>query len=234
MRRYQHLFFDLDHTIWDFETNSRATLAHLFVSMGLRELGIPDVTTFLEVYHPINHRMWGEFERGEITRIELRIGRFLQTLAHFGKPDIDLANAIAENYLNDLPLQTNLFDGAAEVLHILKERDYQLHLITNGFTKVQIDKLERAGIRDYFTHIITSELAQTNKPHPEIFHLALQTANATLAESIMIGDNPHADMLGAKKVGMDRILFNTNQHPVEVDVTHESSCLRELIDWFRA
>ncbi len=227
-KEYKHLFFDLDHTLWDFETNSVVTLKRVYDSFDLLSKGINDREKFISNYQAINIEMWGQFERGEITRTELRVGRFYKLLCSYNIPDFQFATTIAEAYLHLLPEQKALFPGTVELLNYLKAKPYQLHLITNGFTKVQQHKIDNCGIAPYFTHLITSEMANANKPHPEIFEFALNKSGALIEHSIMIGDNPYADMLGAAKMGMDRILFNTNALPMEVEVTHEIQELLQL------
>jgi putative hydrolase of the HAD superfamily len=226
--KYKHLFFDLDHTLWDFETNSMVTLKNIFKEFRMVEKGIEDREVFIQAYKKINIDMWGQFERGEITRSELRVGRFFKLLSAYKLPDFKFATSIADAYLHQLPEQKALFDGTEEILLYLKNKNYELHLITNGFTKVQEHKLVNSGIDHYFTHLITSEMANANKPQAAIFEFALTKSNAVISESMMIGDNPFADMLGASKMGMDRILFNSNNLPMEIEVTHEIKHLLEL------
>ncbi|HPF93544.1 MAG TPA: HAD-IA family hydrolase [Tenuifilaceae bacterium] len=103
-----------------------------------------------------------------------------------------------------------------------------LHIITNGFNEVQFTKLELCGLSSYFTKVITSEISGYHKPRPEAFGYTLSSANARKAESIMIGDDLEADILGAKAFGIDQIFFNPNREQHGHSVTHEITSLLEL------
>jgi putative hydrolase of the HAD superfamily len=158
----------------------------------------------------------------------VKLNRFLFTLNEFNCNDFELAKALDHEYLQLLPLQNYLFDDAIEVLDFLFPK-YQLHIITNGFLEVQTQKLKNSNLDKYFCEVITSEEANANKPNIEIFNFAFAKTKATALNSIMIGDNPFADMQGALNVGMDRILFNTMKHEHQIPVTKEISSLKELI-----
>jgi putative hydrolase of the HAD superfamily len=225
---YTHLFYDLDHTLWDFETNSVVTLKNIYKEFELSYKGMENREEFIKAYQQINIDMWGQFERGEITRSELRVGRFFKLISSYQLPDFNFATALADAYLHQLPEQKALFEGAIDLLQYLQNKGYHMHLITNGFTTVQEHKIKNSGISHFFTHLITSEMVNANKPNKEIFEYALRKSGAQVNESVMIGDSPYADMVGASRVGMDRILFNTNALPLEIDVTHEIKSLTEL------
>ncbi len=227
--KYRHLFFDLDHTLWDFEKNSMETLQELFQLYQLDGQGIP-FSRFVEIYHGHNKIMWQQFEAGKINRIELRIGRFHKTLMEFRIDDYTKAARMAEVYLEILPEKTNLMPGCKQLLEHLVP-NYQLHLITNGFTKVQKKKLHNADLLTFFVQLITSEDAKAQKPEKEIFDYAYNLTGARPHESLMIGDNPTADMGGAFHSGMDRIFFNpTGMEKCAVPINLEISDLRELIN----
>ena len=88
--------------------------------------------------------------------------------------------------------------------------NYNLHIITNGFKEVQHGKLVNSKINTYFKTVTNSEMVGVKKPNPKIFDFALQVANANAEQSIMIGDNYEADVLGAINIGMDAIFFDIN------------------------
>lgn len=206
MSRYRHLFFDLDHTLWDFTANSRSTLAELYADAGLGSMGVASAEVFIEVYEEVNQGLWRRYEAGRLHRDVLRVLRFRNTLLHFGVRDDKLAGWLGSTYLERSPVKPGLMPGAAALLSDLRER-YVLHIITNGFSEVQTTKLERSGIADHFSAVITSEQTGVGKPDPRIFAHALRKAKATAQESLMIGDSVQADMAGARAAGWDHVHF---------------------------
>lgn len=227
---YQDIFFDLDHTLWDFETNSLETLNEIFEKYVLKATGIPDAKAFVEVYHNHNHRLWSDYRQGKIEKEELRVQRFELCLNDFGINDPGLAEAIANDYVSISPTKTNLFPHVHEILAYLKSK-YRLHIITNGFVEVQYTKLEHSGLRSYFTEVITSEEAGANKPDPVIFHYAMKRANATAETSLMIGDNEEVDIVGARLAGLDQVLFDFADEQQDSVATYRISSLAQLADF---
>lgn len=227
MKNYQHLFFDLDHTLWDFEKNSRETLVEIYQIFSLRNLGISYLQVFIQKYLEINDRMWEEFRLRKITRTELRVNRFAETLEIFKIHDFDLARNISEEYLNILPKKTNLFPYTHEILSYLKPK-YKLHIITNGFEEVQYKKINNSKLNQYFKEIITSEKAESQKPDKKIFEYALNKAEANSAESMVIGDTLEVDIIGAREAGIDQVYFNPSNKKHQEKVTYEIAHLLEL------
>ena len=207
-RTYQHIFFDLDHTLWDFEKNSRETLADLFEEMRLSERGIRSFEEFHHTYSHHNAIFWDRFRKGYINRTELRWKRMWRTLVDFGLADEGLAHRLSDRYLEVLPTKKHLFGDTIETLDYLSGKAYPLHLITNGFEQTQHLKLRHSGLAGYFTHVITSEAAGIMKPHVAIFEYALEKAGAKAHQCIMIGDTLDADILGANNAGIDTVYFN--------------------------
>jgi putative hydrolase of the HAD superfamily len=208
---YKHIFFDLDHTLWDFEQNSTLALSEIFIEFDLHQKLNCQFKDFIEVYHNINHNYWDAHKKNKVTREQLRNGRFIDTLVHFNLKDEELACAISDDYVKRSPYKKHLFEGAIRVLDYLKHKAYQLHIITNGFNEVQFIKLTESALLPYFDTITTSEHAGHNKPDEKIFIHALADAGAKKQESIMIGDNFEADIEGAIKAGIDAIWFNPNK-----------------------
>lgn len=198
------VFFDLDHTLWDFERNSAMAFAAIFEKHAIAA----DLDTFLAHYVPINLKYWNWYRDEKITRDQLRYGRFKEAfdLMDF-KIEAETIDVIAEDYIWHLPLNNHLFDGTIELLDYLKPK-YRLHIITNGFHEVQTRKIDGAKIGHYFETITNSEMAGVKKPNPLIFEFALQSANAKKESSIMIGDCIDADVRGALNCGLDAILFS--------------------------
>ena len=227
MKRYQHIFFDLDHTLWDFETNSNLALQQIFDENELSNKGITSFEKFHEKYVPINDRYWARYHNGIVNKAQVRHGRFYDTLLQFGVKDTELAEKMAESYVTLSPRMTALFPNAVEVLNYLQQK-YKLHLITNGFAEVQWIKLEHSGLRAFFEHIIISEEVGTQKPDKEIFEIAMQRAGTTADACIMIGDNYNTDIQGAKSAGIDQVFFNPGKNRKREPVTYEITTLMEL------
>ncbi|NIG52484.1 YjjG family noncanonical pyrimidine nucleotidase [Chitinophaga sp. Cy-1792] len=226
--RYKHLFFDLDHTLWDFETNEQETLLELYDEHGLQQKGVPTFQEFSKSYVGHNERLWDRFRKGYITRNDLRFKRFRLTLLDFKIGDEKLNEAIANQFLDILPTKNRLFPHAIETLDYLAAKNYPMHMITNGFESTQLLKMKNSGIDKYFTHIITSELAGSLKPYREIFDYAMAKADTSAADSIMIGDAMELDIKGAHGVGMDQIYFNPAKPPVEFTPTYTINSLKEI------
>jgi len=198
------VFFDLDHTLWDFEKNSALAFSTLFEKHGFDF----DHGLFIERYVPINNRYWKLYRDGEITQEELRYGRLREGFDEVGF-DVDdvLISILAEDYIKLLPEYNHLYEGAIEILEYLKPK-YSLHIITNGFHQVQAGKLKNSNIEHYFETVTNSELAGCKKPHAGIFEYALKIANVEKQDCIMIGDCIEADVQGAISFGLDAIYFN--------------------------
>ncbi len=231
-KTYKHLFFDLDHTLWDFDKNSRATLNKLYHEYDLAGRGITDFEELFKVYNFQNDKLWERYRNGYIKRDELRWKRMWLMLLDFKIADTALAHELGIAYLELLPTQKLLLPNTVQMLDYCKEKQYIMHLITNGFETTQRLKLQYSGISRYFTHLITSEKCNSMKPHKDIFDFALKVAEAEKEESIMIGDAVDIDILGAINAGWDTVYFNPHQKPHERKPTHEIVDLKELIGIF--
>lgn len=206
VKPYRHLFFDLDHTLWDFEANSRAVLAELHADLRLGAMGI-ERADFIAVYEEVNAALWGRHEEGVIPKEVLRALRFKQALCRFGVQDAGLAKQLEETYMERCPKRAALIPGALGLLEDLRPH-YHLHIITNGFTEVQAVKMNASGIRGFFGVVLTSEMAGAAKPSLKIFRHAMRSAGAKAHESLMIGDNARADIAGSRRAGMDQAHFS--------------------------
>jgi putative hydrolase of the HAD superfamily len=225
---YKDLFFDLDHTIWDFELNSKETLWDLHLKYELEAKGINNFDEFYSIYSVHNHRLWDRYSKGFIKQEELRWKRIYLSLLDYKIADEALSKEMSVDYLTILPDKKNLFPYTIEILEYLKSKDYSMHLITNGFESVQFKKIKNSNLADYFTEVITSEASNSLKPNKEIFEYALKVSNANVETSIMIGDNEDADIQGAINVGMDSIFVNHLQIQPTVPATHTITHLKEL------
>lgn len=198
------VFFDLDHTLWDFDRNSELAFSRLFKSHQIKL----QLSEFIKVYEPINFEYWKLYRENLVTKQELRRGRFREAFLPFGISfSTEELDAMAVTYIDELPKDNYLLEGAIEILEYLNPR-YQLHIITNGFAEVQALKLQNSRISHFFNTVTSSEEVGLKKPHPVIFETALDKASVPPHQSIMIGDTFEADILGAEKVGMHTLFYN--------------------------
>lgn len=228
MKRYQHLFFDLDHTIWDFEANAKEALKECYLHFELALRGIEPFDSFYEKYHAHNKRLWDRYHKGLIAQRELRWKRMFLSLLDFKIADEQLARDLSEDFIDRLPNRTQLFPYTFEILDYLKEKNYALHLITNGANRIQEQKLIKSGLQDYFEVMVTSESSGCPKPNAGIFEYAMELTGASPESSIMIGDNLVADIQGAYDFGMDSIFTNHIAEKRDHLATYEVKHLKEL------
>ncbi len=220
----KHVFFDLDHTLWDFETNSDKAYLSCFENHRITV----DFNRFMLKYKPINEAYWKRYRENQVSKDDLKYGRLKDAFnaLNYAISD-DLIFKIAEEYLELLPQYNHLFDGTIEILEYLKPK-YQLHIITNGFSEIQNHKLFNSGLHHYFDKIITSENAGVKKPNPLIFEYALQITQAKATESMMIGDNLEADVNGALQVGFSALHFVPEQDKLQKNQINQ---LRQIVNY---
>jgi len=230
VKPYHHLFFDLDHTLWDFEKNADETLRHLFDYYDLGRYGTFTVDTFIERYSQTNHALWRLYQNNKITQQHLRDTRFTRTLVRLGVPEAELPADISVQFTDLLPQKTAVFPYTFELLDYLRGKGYALHLLTNGFKEIQYVKLAASKLTDYFQEIVTSECSGWLKPDRRMFAHALARAGATASTSLMVGDNLECDVLGAANAGIDQVYFNPEKRRHFAQVTYEIASLRELRD----
>jgi putative hydrolase of the HAD superfamily len=209
-----HVFFDLDHTLWDFDKNSALTFDKIF---KLNNIDI-NLTEFLAVYEPINFQYWKLYREERITKDKLRYGR-LNDAFNMLKVEVkrSMIYKLSEDYIQNVCTFNYLFDGTIEILEYLYPK-YELHIITNGFKEVQHGKLNNANIDHFFNTVTNSEMVGVKKPNPKIFNHALSIAKANKENSIMIGDNLEADVFGALDIGLDAICYNYHKEVLNEDV----------------
>jgi putative hydrolase of the HAD superfamily len=227
-RKYNHIFFDLDHTLWDFDANARATLEQLHLDLRLPDKGVHDFDLFYKNYLVHNEKLWERYRKGYIRQEELRIKRMWLTLLDFRIADEELCRQLSELFLQLLPSRTILFPDTKEVLQYLSDKGYQLHLITNGFEATQHSKLKSSGLDTYFKEVITSEGSNSLKPEKEIFEYAMNRTGATVSDSIMIGDSLDVDIAGAMGVGMDQVHVNFIGTVQDIKPTYTVTSLVQL------
>ncbi len=232
MNKYQHLFFDLDHTLWDFDSNAKVALTSLYGKYDLQTRVKAAFDDFYQQYLIHNHQLWERYHKGLISAEDLKWKRMWRTMLDFKIADEPLARELSAEFLEILPTQKQVFPHTFEILDYLKEKKYELHLITNGFEKTQWCKLQNCGMDKYFTHVITSEGSNSLKPKKEIFEYAMAKAGAIPKESIMIGDNLDADIQGGMNAGMDTIFVNHINADCDIFPTYTITHLQELEDIF--
>ncbi|HLI92189.1 MAG TPA: YjjG family noncanonical pyrimidine nucleotidase [Puia sp.] len=230
--QYKHLFFDLDHTLWDFEANSRQTLEELYHSLGLYSRGVADFPAFHRRYLEHNDKLWERYRNGFIKVDELRWKRMWLTLLDFKIADEPLARTMDTLFLDALPTRKTLFPYTVEILEYLTGKNYRLHLITNGFEKTQHSKLQGSGISRFFEQVVTSEGSNSLKPHKEIFDYALRVTGAHPAESIMLGDSIEVDIQGAMNAGIDQVYVNHLGTEPAIRPTYMVHTLKQLENIF--
>jgi putative hydrolase of the HAD superfamily len=226
--QYKHLFFDLDHTLWDFEANSKQTLEEMYNTLQLKDRGVHSFEEFFNRYIVHNDKLWARYRNGYIKVDELRWKRMWLTLLDFKIGDEPLARKMDVLFLDALPTRKLLFPYAIEILEYLTKKGYRLHLITNGFEKTQLSKIANAGLSGYFGEVITSEGANSLKPHKEIFEYAFRKTGAEPTESIMLGDSIEADIQGAINAGIDQVYVNHLGIEPEIKPTYTIHSLKEL------
>lgn len=223
---YKCIFFDLDHTLWDYACNSREMLLELHTEYDLQARGI-SFALFNDYFNTINLDLWARYDRGEIDKSVIRDQRFTQVLARFNVRDEKLSAALSHEYLHGCPKKTNLIPHAREILAYLSQQ-YSMTVVTNGFEEIQAVKLLSGDITHYFDHVVTSQNAGYKKPARGIFDYALSVNNLHCHEAIMIGDNLLTDIAGARNASIDTVFYNPEAVVHNENVNHEIRCLSEL------
>ena len=226
---YKCVLFDLDHTLWDYETNSAETLHELFHQHKLNVKGIDSFSALYKTFVEINTNLWDQYDTGKIHRDVIRYERFNKILLALGVDDYDLSLTLSNDYVSQSPKKGALMPNAIEILDHLAVK-YPLFIITNGFEEIQSTKLASSGITHYFKSVVTSARAGHKKPAKEIFEFALAENGFRASEAIMIGDNLLTDIAGARNASIDTVYFNPNKIPHREKVDYEIRDLLELKD----
>jgi putative hydrolase of the HAD superfamily len=226
---YKHLFFDLDHTLWDFDRNSAECLSEIYTTFQLADAGIASESEFSRHFIEINKKLWSDYDKNLIAHTYIRENRFPLVFHALGVDPRQITADLNAEYLRLLPSKPHLLESARELLDHLHGR-YPMHIITNGFAEIQAIKMDSAEIAHYFTNVVTSENANAKKPDPLVFEYALRISGATAADSLMIGDNYEADILGAKRAGLDTVFYNPAGIIVDEQPTYNIRHWSELMD----
>ena len=215
------IFFDLDHTLWDFDKNSMLAFKRVFKKFKITI----EFDAFLKIYEPINVEYWKKYREDKVSKESLRRGRLIDSFNFFDLIyTTEKIDEIADAYIQELPFDNHLFEGAVEILDYLILK-YKLHIITNGFEEVQHKKLKNSGIDHYFSTVTTSEEVGVKKPNPKVFLTALNKANSLPTQSVMIGDSLEADILGANNIGMQTIFYNYRNESISKKIKSIDSLL---------
>lgn len=227
---YKYLFFDLDNTLWDFDANSKYTLTVLYDKYNLGA-HFPDFETYYHLYSANNAKLWQLYGAGKITKEALNQERFAYPLRSFKASLLPIAQQMEVDYLPLLAQQTRLKPHCLEVLETCKKHRYKMYIISNGFVEIQQLKLTRSGLLPYFDRCYFSEHIGAHKPAKLFFDYAIKSSNAVKKQSLVIGDNFEADILGAKNAGIDQVYFNPNPsaEPLPFTPKFQITDLRELL-----
>lgn len=214
-KKYTHIFFDLDNTLWDFKKNSRYAMMETFNRFQLEKNGLT-FSDFYKVYSVNNTKLWTAYRNKEIKKKELTSQRFQLTFNTLQINGVD-SQEMNDVYLAEMPKQKYLMDGAIELLDYLKLKPYKLYIITNGFKEVQHKKLQTSGLAAYFEKVFISEEIKCPKPGRQIFEHAIKSANAKKTKSLMIGDDWDVDIIGAVNFGIDSVYYNSHKQSVTIE-----------------
>jgi len=223
---YKYLFFDLDNTLWDFRANAHEAFHEIFTELDLFSK-IGDFDRFLVVYEQFNEYMWTEYRKGRIKKDVMRKERIILTFRELGIQDPQLAQKVGEVYLNTAPKKANVFPGVIDTLEYLANK-YKLYILTNGFAEVQVQKIRNSGLQNYFSKLFIAEMVGYQKPDRRIFEYAVKSVHARKSESLMIGDDPEADIIGAAHAGINQVYFNPLRKPCLIRPTWEITAISEL------
>lgn len=228
MTRYQHIFFDLDNTLWDFDKSSILAFDKIFEIFNLINYGIPSAKDFHKTYFDHNNRLWDLYRKGIIDKDFLKIERFRLPLNDYGIADEKLATDLGESYTDYAARLVALVPNTMEVLNYLKEKNYKIHLITNGFLEVQSIKMQASGLDKMIDSSFVSEVVGFKKPDHRIFHHAMKQVGGNIENSVMIGDDLSVDIIPAKEIGMTHIYFNRKRITHNETLDHEIENLIEI------
>ncbi|MTI20940.1 noncanonical pyrimidine nucleotidase, YjjG family [Fulvivirga sp. RKSG066] len=229
MQRYEVIFFDLDHTLWDYDKNSVEALSDLYIKYGLNDYKDVSLDLFLNTFTQVNEKLWSNYNKGHVDREHIRNTRFDSILKNLGIKNRSFSTDMSVEYIKECPQKTNLFPYTLDVLDYLQQK-YRLFILTNGFDDVQQIKITKSNLKPYFKGMITSDGSGHRKPSKEIFEYALGHASAKSDKSLMIGDNLSADVKGAINASIDAVYFNPHKRAHKATINYEINCLSQLMD----
>ena len=219
----KNILLDLDDTILDFGKSESESICKT-----LLDFGIEPSRKLVQRYSQINAEHWQMFERGEIDRQQVLLGRFevfLKELNCFY--DAEKMKILYENYLKE---SVYFVDGAIDMLNVLTKK-YRLFLVSNGTAKVQDRRIELAGIEKYFNGIFISERVGCNKPSLQFFEQVFSVIDNFLHnETIILGDSISSDILGGRNANIITVLFDDKKKYSDSIADYKISKLSEFVN----
>jgi len=216
MREFQqHLFFDLDRTLWDLHAANERTMAVL-QAQHAKVLGERNLAHISKQFRQINDHLWTVIQTKGYGVSYVRKRRMLHWLQSMelslSAGEINqLSRELEALYTATMPHQNCPFPHVLTTLDALRTDGYSLHVITNGALDAQEKKLDAMGIKGHFDGITTSDQCKAYKPRRAIFAHALHRAHVRAEDAWMVGDSWERDMLGAKAIGMRTAWYNPDQ-----------------------
>lgn len=200
--KYDWILFDADETLFHFD-------ALKGMQLMFSRKGVDFTEQDFAHYQMVNKPLWVDYQNGEITAADLKHIRFKQWAEKLDTTTSELNSA----FLEAMAEICTLLPGAKELMEAVHGRA-KMGIITNGFVDLQAIRLERTGMTDYFEHVIISEEVGIAKPDAGIFHHAFEQMGAPCKTRVlMVGDNPHSDILGGLNVGIDTCWLNVDNQP---------------------
>ncbi|MGB6083990.1 YjjG family noncanonical pyrimidine nucleotidase [Moheibacter sp.] len=229
MENIKHIFFDLDNTLWDYRRNAKITLVKLYEEFQIKDTYGYSFEEFYPHYYESNEQLWADYRDGKLTKEQLRARRFPEAFANMGIPTADFAMEYEQRFVDEVTTSNYVVEGTEEILKYLHGK-YQLHILSNGFEEVTHQKINGCLIKDYMETITTAEEAGAPKPDAKAFLTAIGKSDARIENSVYIGDDWIADMVGAHRLGMQAIFFNPlNENHMwveEIPVIHKLTELK--------
>lgn len=213
-KKYTTILFDADNTLLDFDKDENEALKRVMTDYNL-----PITDENCSEYAKINAALWKQFEKGEITKMDIKKNRFKTFLNFLGITDGFDAFEVNETYLGYLTEGGNKIDGSLEVCKSLKEKGYELYIVTNGIANTQANRLKKSGLLPYFTEVFASETVGYQKPMKEFFDHVLSKINEKdKSKLLVIGDSLSSDIKGAQNAGLDYIWYNHSKNEIPSDL----------------
>lgn len=197
----RNVLFDLDDTLFDFHKAEKIALTKTLVHFG-----IDPTEETLALYSTINAAHWKRLELGEISREEVKVGRYRELFETIGV-ECDPVKATAY-YESMLAIGHYFMPGAPELLEELY-RKYRLYIVSNGTAKVQEGRIGSSGIAKYMDGIFISQILGANKPDKQFFDICFaEIPDFLLSETVIIGDSLSSDIKGGINAGITTVWFN--------------------------
>lgn len=215
MQSIQAVLFDLDQTLLD-----RTTSLKRFLSWQVNALPLVDNSekqSFIECFIELdgNGTVWKDVVYRQLIQ-KFKISKFTE-------------QQLLNSYIQDFNQFCVAFTGVDTVIHSLFEAGFSLGLISNGKTPFQENNFQALGLNRYFSSVIISEAVGLRKPQAEIFQLACQQMNVQPEQCVMVGDNEIADIQGAKNLGMQTILFDSEQKMLFTQADHRVQNFEDIL-----